>query len=191
MGLRMKIALSALLGLLAIPTALAQSAAIDTALLAKANAGDAAAQVQVGEQYATGTGVAQDLKQAAEWYRKAADQGNPAGEIHLAELYRDGRGVDRDKTKAAELYRKAADQGDPAAQGTLAMLYAMGQGVEQSDTEAYYWLDLAAAVKSPNQDRYVTNRQNIGARITADDLALIRERVAKWKAAHLRSDPSN
>ena len=164
----------------------AQSVGIDSGLLAKAGGGDAAAQVAVGEKLAAGAEVPQDLKQAAEWYRKAADQGNVAGEVHLAELYRDGRGVNRDKVQAAEWYRKAAEQGDASAQGTLAMLYVMGQGVAQSDVEAYYWLDLAAAVKSPKQDQYAANRQNVGTRITVEELQAVQERVAKWKAAHPR-----
>lgn len=160
----------------------AQAPAIDPDLLAKANGGDAPAQVQVGEKYA----AAQDYKQAAGWYRKAAEQGNPAAEIHLADLYRNGQGVERDKDQAANWYRKAAEQGDPGAQGTLAMLYVVGQGVPQSDVEAYYWFDLAAAVKSPNQNRYAENRQNVGTRITADELASAKERVAQWLAAHKR-----
>ena len=51
-------------------SAQAQTAGIDPALLARANAGDAAAQVQVGESYAAGKDVARDLKLAAEWYGK-------------------------------------------------------------------------------------------------------------------------
>lgn len=164
----------------------AQAAGIDPGLLAKADAGDPAAQVAVGEKYAAGVDVAQDLKQAAEWYRKASGQGSVTGQIHLAECYRDGRGVARDKAQAAGWYRKAADQGDPSAQGTLAMLYVMGQGVPQSDVEAYYWLDLAAAVKTPRQDQYVANRQNVGTRITVEELQAVQDRVAKWKAAHPR-----
>jgi hypothetical protein len=163
-----------------------QSSGVDAGLLSRANSGDAAAQVAVGEKYAAGVDVTQNLKQAADWYRKAAEQGNAAGEVHLAELYRDGRGVDRDKTQAADWYRKAADQGDAGAQGTLAMLYVMGQGVPQNDAEAYFWLDLAAAVKTPRQDQYIANRQNVGTRITADELQQLQERVAKWKAAHPR-----
>ncbi len=57
---------------------------IDAAVQDKANAGDAAAEVKVGEAYAAGNGtqrdarqLAADLKQAAAWYQKAADQGNP------------------------------------------------------------------------------------------------------------------
>ncbi len=168
----------------------AQTAGIDQALLAKANAGDATAQVQVGECYEDAKGVPSDGKQAAEWYRKAADQKSISGELHLAELYRDGDGKSfpRDMEQAAEWYRKAADQGDAGAQGTLGMLYTLGQGVAQSDVEAYFWLDLAAGVTSPNQAQYIANRQNVGTRITADELADVQDREARWKSAHPRPD---
>ena len=179
---------------------LAQNPAIDPALLAKANAADATAQIEVGDLYARAAAAASqdpnsraaaalsasDYKIAAEWYRKAADQGNISGEMHLAALYRDGRGVERDMAQAAEWYRKAAEQGDATAQATLGVLYSMGQGVPHSDVEAYYWLDLAASVKGPNQEKYAANRQMIGAHITADELADVEERVAKWLAAHPR-----
>lgn len=187
-------------GLLALPLVAAgaqsanpaarQSAAIDPALLARANGGDAAAQVQIGECYADGKGVPRDTKQAAAWYRKAANQKDISGELHLAALYRDGDGkkFPRDMGQAAALYRQAADQGDAAAQGTLGMLYMLGQGVPQSDVEAYFWLDLAAGVKSPNQTQYILNRQNVGEHITTDELSDIQDREAQWIAAHPRPD---
>ena len=165
----------------------AQTASIDPALLAKADSGDAASQVLMGEYYAAGKCVAQDYKHAAEWYRKAAEHGDASGQIHLAALYRDGKGVARDMTQAAALYRQAAEQGDATAQGTLGLLYSMGQGVPHSDVEAYYWLDLAAAVAGPKQEAYAANRQIIGTRITADELAEVQDRVAKWIAAHPRA----
>lgn len=128
----------------------AQTAGLDPALLAKANGGDAAAQVQLGESYAAGKGVAPDLHQAAEWYKKAADKGDLAAELHLAQLYRDGgKNFPHDMAQAAEWYRKAAERGDPGAQATLATLYSIGQGVPQNYLEAYYWLYLAAAAKGP------------------------------------------
>lgn len=179
----------AVLGL-AIAPAIAQGPLIDTALLAKANGGDAAAQVAVGEKFAQAAGATQDRdeagddwKQAFDWYQKAADTGDVAGEIHVAEAYSYGRGIARDKEKAAEWYRKAAEQGDSGAQGTLAMLYTLGQGVPQSDTDAYFWFDLAASADTPNKDRYM-NRQNVGTRITADELDAVKERLKKWKATH-------
>ncbi|HEV2485970.1 MAG TPA: tetratricopeptide repeat protein [Terracidiphilus sp.] len=164
-----------------------QHAGIDPALLAKANAGDAAAQVAVGESYVASKGVAQNYKAAAEWYQKAADKGDIGGELHLAALYRDGgKGVPRDMTQAAVWYQKAAGQGDVTAQGTMGTLYSMGLGVEQNYVEAYYWLDLAAAVKGPKQAQYAANRQMIGMHITADELAAVQDREAAWKAAHPR-----
>ncbi|HEX4030573.1 MAG TPA: hypothetical protein VHX20_09425 [Terracidiphilus sp.] len=162
-----------------------QNSGVDPAVLARANAGDAAAEVQAGESCA----AAHDLAQAAGWYTKAAEQGNIPGEIHMAVLYRDGgKGFARDMAQAAGWYRKAADQGDAAAQATLGMLYTMGLGAPRSDVEAYYWLDLAASVKSPNQAQYAANRQVVGTRITADELASVQDRVAKWKAAHPGAD---
>jgi TPR repeat protein len=175
-------------------------AGVDPALLAKASAGDAAAQVAVGEQYARAaaaehnkTRMAADCQQELAWYRKAAGQGNIAGEMHLAALYRDGAGntIPRDMQQAAAWYRKAADQGDPTAQGTLGVLCSIGQGVPRDDVEAYFWLDLAASVKGQNQEKYAANRQAIGERITADELSDAQDRVAAWKAAHPRADSSH
>ena len=173
---------------------------IDAALLAKANAGDAAAEVAVGEQYAQAAAsehgkaqMAGDYQQALAWYQKAAGQNNIAGEMHLAALYRDGGGktIPRDMEQAAAWYRRAADQGDATAQGTLGVLYSLGQGVPHSDVEAYFWLVLAASVKGPNQEKYAANRQMIGERITADELSDVQDRVAAWKAAHPRPDSTN
>ena len=170
----------------------AETTGIDPALMAKAKAGNAGAEVAVGVCYADGKGVARDPQKAVEWYSKAAAQGYIPGEIHLAVLYRDGDGKSfpRDMQKAAEWYRKAADQGDPGAQGTLGMLYTLGQGVPQNDVEAYFWLDLAASVPSANQPQDLINRQNVGTRMTADQLADVQDRVAKWQAAHPEKDAS-
>jgi TPR repeat protein len=181
------IALAALVFVACGQKARSQQTGIEPALLAKANGGDAAAQVTVGENYAAGTGVEQDYRLAADWYRKAAEKGDIAGQLHLAALYRDGgKGFERDMAQAAEWYLKAADQGDVSGQGMMGTLYSLGQGVEQNYVEAYYWLDLAAAVKGPKQAQYANYRQMMGAHITADELAAVQEREKAWKAAHPR-----
>jgi TPR repeat protein len=171
----------------------APAVSIDPALLAKAKAGDAAAQVAVGEQYARAAAnehdkaqMAADYQQELEWYSKAADQKDIAGEMHLAALYRDGGGktVPRDMEQAAAWYRKAADQGDVTAQGTLGVLYSMGQGVARNDVEAYFWLDLAASVAGPDQQKYAMNRQMVGQNLTTDEVSDVEDRVAAWKTAH-------
>jgi hypothetical protein len=105
----------------------------------------------------------------------------------LAALYRDGgKGFARDMAQAAEWYRRAADQGEVEAQATMGTLYSMGQGVQVNYVEAYYWLDLAAAVKGPKQEMYAAHRQMMGEHITVDELDSAQERAAAWKAAHPR-----
>ena len=42
---------------------------------ARADRGDAAAQINLGFMYETGAGVPQDEREAVRWYRLAADQG--------------------------------------------------------------------------------------------------------------------
>ncbi len=164
-----------------------QGAGIDAGLLVRANGGDAAAQVAVGESYEAGNGVPKDLQQAATWYQKAADKNNMSGELHIAALYRDGgKGFARDMAQAAEWYRKAADQGDVEAEATMGTLYSMGQGVQVNYAEAYYWLYLAAAVKGPKQEMYAAHRQMMGEHITIDEQNAALERAAAWRAAHPR-----
>jgi TPR repeat protein len=188
--------------LLALMPALAQvpapqTTAVDPALLAKASAGEVSAQLQVGDAYAAGSGVvreprqlAADYKQAAVWYRKAADRGSIVAQVHLADLYRDGRGVARDMAQAVAWYRTAAEVGDTGAQGTLGMLYSVGMGVERDDVEAYYWLCLAATEKGPNQAKYMANRQSVGEHITTGQQAAVEDRIAAWQAAHPRPNPA-
>jgi hypothetical protein len=191
--------LLAILFLSLLTSALAQTEGPKTtdmalAPLAKANGGDAPAQVQMGDDSCTaGIKATQDPQQLAEyykvaagWYRKAAEQGSLTGQLRLAALYRDGRGVPHDMAQAAEWYRKAAEQGDSGAQATLGVLYSMGQGVPQSYADAYYWFDLAARIEGSNQEKYAAYRQMSGAHITADELADVQRRATKWLAAHPR-----
>jgi hypothetical protein len=158
---------------------------IDAALLAQANAGDAASQIQVGDSYRDGKIVEQDYSQAAVWYNKAANKGRTDAMIRLAGLYRDGAdGFPRDMDQTVAWYRKAAELWDVDAQATLGVLYSMGQGVPHSDSEAYYWFYLAAKVKGPKQEKYAASRQMMGARITVDEQQDAEQRANTWVDAH-------
>lgn len=175
-------ALAASCTLLALGQIPAPTAQIDPTLLAKANAGDSAAAVAVGEAYAAAPGRAQDCKQAAAWYAKA---GGIPGYLHLAALYRDGcKLMPRDMAEAAKWYAQAADLGEVTAQGTLGTLYFFGQGVAQNYAEAYFWLDLATLQPSARQEQYAQNRQMAGAHITAEEVDAAKERVENWLATH-------
>lgn len=120
-------------------TTSAQVNGIDPALLAKAQAGDAIAQYNLGLLYHEGQGVPKDYAEAATWWRKAADQGDATAQWSLGTLYNFGQGVPRDYRQAAFWYLQAADQGNAEAQVYLGQLYDLGQGVQQDYTQAAVW----------------------------------------------------
>jgi uncharacterized protein len=72
-----------------------------------AQAGDAAAQNNVGEIYERGIGEQPNYEAAAIWYQKAADQGYTRAMFNLGTLYEQGTGVPADKLRALNLYRQS------------------------------------------------------------------------------------
>ncbi len=112
--------------------------------LARAKAGDVAAQYDIGVLYARGDGLVQDYVSAASWFHVAAAQGSIASEYNLGVLYERGLGVAADKTEALNWYRSAADRNEPAAQFNLALAYAQGNGTPQDLAAAARWYQRAA-----------------------------------------------
>jgi hypothetical protein len=109
-----------------------------------AEAGDAAAQYNLGLMYFQGQGVAQDYLQAARWFTKAAEGGVRQAQSNLALMYDQGKGVAQDYLQAARWFTKAAEAGDAAAQYNLALMYFQGQGVTQDYLQAARWYTKAA-----------------------------------------------
>jgi TPR repeat protein len=123
----------------------------------KAEQGDGYAQSSLGRRYERGRGVAKDLKQAAFWLRKAAEQrtigplrslrkkaaqGEAAAQSGLGFLYFGADGVlslPGDATQGAVWQRKAAEQGYANAQYQLAEQYEHGQGVAKDLKQAEFW----------------------------------------------------
>jgi TPR repeat protein len=114
------------------------------AVKARANKGDAEAQLSLASHYANGTGVARDPAKAVKWLRKAADQGSARAQCLLGLSYASGEGVKIDKKEGALWLRRAADQGLPEAQFDLGMCYANGDGVPRNAVEAVAWYRKAA-----------------------------------------------
>ena len=112
-------------------------------LQAKAQVGDADAQVQLGQAYEGGSGVRRNNEEAAKWYRKAANQGNQAAEVAFGILLWTGRGVPEDKAKAITWYRKAAWQGNGSAMFNLGTAYYNGEGAPIDAVRALAWFLLA------------------------------------------------
>lgn len=62
--------------------------------------------------YANGQGVRQDDAQAAQWFRKAAEQEYADAQNNLGVMYEQGQGVLQDLALAQEWYGKACDNGN-------------------------------------------------------------------------------
>ena len=74
----------------------------------RAEAGDPAAQRNLGFRYSQGVDVEKDEKKAFEWTKKAALQEDPKAMLNLAGDFAKGSGTAKNATAAVAWYRKAA-----------------------------------------------------------------------------------
>jgi len=98
----------------------------------------------IGLMYYKGEGVKRDMREAASFFHKAADQGHAGAQNNLGLMHAQESGVSRDYREAVRWYRMAAEQGYDKAQFNLGLLYARGDGVERNRREAIRWLALSA-----------------------------------------------
>jgi TPR repeat protein len=119
-------------------------------LRAKAETGDAGAQINLGVCYYDGMGVAKDYVEAVKWFRQAAEQNDAKAQNNLASCYLGGQGVAKDAVVAVKWFRRAAEQNDVKAQNSLGGCYAMGQGAAKDEVEAVKWYRKAAEQRNAN-----------------------------------------
>jgi localization factor PodJL len=87
--------------------------------------GDPSAQYEVAVRLAQGKGdTDQDLKEAAQWYQRAATSGFAMAQFRLGTLFERGVGVTTDSARAQVWYSRAAEQGNVKAMHNLAVLIA-------------------------------------------------------------------
>ena len=114
-----------------------------------ARAGQAQAQLRLGQLYYHGHGVRESDTEALRWYERAARQGLAEAQFQLANMYAFGLAdlpADTDPNRlAAQWYFEAAQQGHAEAQYSLGILFLTGSGVTQSAGEADKWIARAAA----------------------------------------------
>jgi len=156
--------------------------------LPKAQEGDAAAQLTVGEIFEKGLGTTADYKAAAQWYEKAAAQGNFQAQLNLGHLYEKGLGVPQDKDAALRWYRKSAglDQTDiqfaPAVDAKE--LETLRGEVAESRKEA-------EALRGQLQDiRQQALDQQDSLRKAQSELETLRHKLQQQKAAPSGGDTS-
>jgi TPR repeat protein len=113
-------------------------------------AGNASAMYDLGESYAYGRGVTQDVAQAVFWYRKAAEAGNSNAMLSVALAYAKGTLLEKDDVKAFQWSRKAFDAGNMKATTFLHDCYYAGKGTEKNLEKAKQCL--MAGVKAGDAD---------------------------------------
>ena len=153
----------------------------------QAEQGNADAQFTLGLSCSTGNGNAQDLPQAAQWYRLAADQNHALAQFNLGLMFAGGQGVATDFTAALHWINLAATAGDAGAQFYLgnrchrASFDHKSADPAQLRVESYRWFSLAAAQGYKDSAAHC-NRLTIN--MTRAEVAEASERVAQHLAAH-------
>jgi S1-C subfamily serine protease len=133
-------------------------------LRAKAQAGDAHSEVQLGLCYFDGQGVAKDYVEAVKWFRKAAEQNDALAQYDLGQCSNQGKGVAKDEVEAGKWYRKAAEQNYAKAQSRLGDCYELGEGVAKNHVECYKWWLLAAAQGDQGARKLMPKLENLMTR---------------------------
>ena len=102
---------------------------------------DLDAQLQLGDAYLNGVfsiDLDVDRKEAAKWYRLAAEQGDPRAQLSL-----------RRCEEFDEWHQRAAEQGDIEAQVQVANCYMHGIGVREDEEQARRWYRKPAELGNP------------------------------------------
>ncbi len=142
---------------------------------AKAENGDAEAQLKFGRACFNGDGVTKDSAEAVKWFRKAADQNNIRAQFNLGICYTSGEGVTKDEAEALKWIRKAADQNFILAQYYLGVCYVNWQGVAKDVVEAAKWVRKAAEQNLPIAQYYLGAYYTYGQGVGRDEIE-----AAKW-----------
>ena len=135
-------------------------------------------------------GVPRDFRQAAVWYRKAAEQGHAEAQHKLGRMYH--QDIPQDFRQAAVWYRKAAEQGHPQAQWYLGDMYSEGLGVLQDFVEAHMWYNLAAYHLAATEftqyqsEEAAKDRDAIAEQMTPKDLSEAQRRAREWISDAIR-----
>jgi serine/threonine protein kinase/TPR repeat protein len=114
-----------------------------------AEAGNALAQVRLGDAYAEGRGVQRDAEVAEKWYEKAALQGNTGAQLKLGSMFASGNGLARNNNLAYVWYGTAADLGSSAAKAERDKIAPLLQPAERAQADKLIAAKVEAMAKKP------------------------------------------
>lgn len=129
-----------------------------TELRRRAEHGDARSMCKMGRCHREGLkGVAPDLKQAFEWFQKAAEKDQPTATTSAAQALLDGHGVTKDVSSALLLLGRASGLGSEHAHYVIGFLHQHGSDGLSKDVQAarkwYLKMPTASIHDSPQTSR--------------------------------------
>jgi TPR repeat protein len=129
-----------------------------------------------------GRAVPIDRAQAVADARAAATAGRPVAQFILGVALLTGEGGTKNLPEAANWFRRAAERGHPQAAHNLGAMLASGNGLAANLPEGYFWLSVGAERAPANlKATYLRDRDGIASRLSPQDLAQARARLAAWK----------
>ena len=164
------------------------------ALKEKAEAGNADAQIELGDAFAylppdfrrcdenerMDDPIFRNLFEAEKWWGMAAEQGHVVGQAKMANAYRSRR----DYAGAIHWFTKAAEQGNGEAARDLSLIYEGKQGgVPTGQTpnyeEAYFWLLVSGALDRLGPIKI--GGKNVTDILSSEKIAAVKDRFSEWR----------
>jgi len=158
-------------------------------LLRKAVRDDPKAAFVLGWCYQQQRGVKRDLAEAAQWYRKAANQRFAAAENNLGFLYNAG-GIPANPAAALEWYRRAAEDGVSDAALSAAKLLLTGPESIRDRHSALVWFQIAQRIGAQGAASEPGFQQLI-EEASAGEREAINRAATQWLEQHRSSDRSS
>jgi len=134
-----------------------------------AQAGNAAAEDDLGYAYRYGYGTAVNDAQALRWYTAAAAQGNNDATVSLGSMVQYGEGVPQDFGRAMRYYQVAAARGDDAAIYNIGWMYEMGAGVTRNYGAAMQYYLRCAKDGFPEAETGISHMYSDGLGVPQSD----------------------
>jgi hypothetical protein len=128
------------------------------------------AHYNLGCNYQAGEGVKQNDREAAKYFKLAADEGNAEAQCNLGNFYLQGRGVKLDLGLAIKYHRLSADQGQVNSQLTAGHMLAIGKGCQQDRYTAAKYLVGASKQGSEGANTLLPILFDIGYSVKLDGL---------------------
>jgi len=151
-------------------------------LMRLAEAGDPAAQEDLGKELIEGIDAEEDSEAGVAWIERAAGQDRASAQEELGKAFEFGITGERDVAKALYWHEKAAAQGFGPAEYSIAQIYASGSGVGADLYEAARWYERAAMHDVPQAN------VSLG-QIYADGVVVPRDEgkafMLEWRAVQL------